>query len=169
VQTISELEGEWTSIDQYSAKMPDGTTRIFTRDEFTKFWDRLFGRFTDKLASLIGIVSMDGNEALERIEVAFIAHIYLENKNRRGLPRPSSAHYEGRLRFSESPYNEAIHLSQEIKPQEADRFTLRLAIPGTGIFEFELALKDIAGNILFSSRVVLEGFVPHSLANRLSA
>jgi len=169
VQTICALDGEWTSRDQFNAKMPDGTTRNFARDEFTEFWDRLFGRFTDKLASLIGIVSMDGVDAPERIEVAFIAHVYLENKNRLGLPRPSSARYDGRLRFSESPYNEAIQLSQEIKSQEADRFTLGLAIPGTGIFEFVLALKDIAGNVVFSSRVVLEGFVPHSLAKRLSA
>jgi hypothetical protein len=169
VETICGLDGDWASEDQFDAKLPNGTTRTFTRDEFSAFWDSLYGRFTDKLASLIGIVSMDGVETASRIDVAFVAHVYLENKNRFGLPKPSSAHYDGKLHFSTSSYRKSIHLSQEIKPQEADRFTLRLAIQGTGIFKFALELKDIVGNIVFSSPIHLEGFVPHSRAKSLHA
>jgi hypothetical protein len=169
LQTICELEGDWTSEDRFEAKMPDKTTRGFTRDEFTAFWDGLYGRFTEKVASLMGILTMDRDEALGHMETAFIAHVNLENKNRRGLPRPSSADYHARFRFSELPYKEMVHLSQELKPQEADRFTIRLAIPGTGRFDFDLLVKDVGGNIVYSSRIVLDGFVPHSLADRLSA
>ena len=84
LQTICELDGEWKSADRFEANMPDKTTRVFTRDEFTVFWDGLYGRFTEKIASLMGILSIDRDGALRRMETAFIAHVNLENKNSAG-------------------------------------------------------------------------------------
>jgi hypothetical protein len=153
----------------------------FARDGYVR-WDHFdlrenppevfaaLGPFTTNLALLKGELRYAYPRAPEGIRrVKFIAWIWLLNARRKGAPRPPTAAYSVLLPPSGGRRSIVVPIAQEIKNDDTDRFTLRIASPKSSSHRFRIRLAYGSNQSVLSSWIKLDLFMPRSAARLLGA
>jgi hypothetical protein len=142
----------------------DGSEITTTPEAFKQKRNSYFGKFKEGGALVCGEMyytrtNRDGSSVEERLKFSTI--VYLFNKHLAGVPRPPSYAYGVRFREQGDNYECRVNISQEIKPQETDRFTIKVGVGKSSYHKFMLSL--LANNIVTGvDSVEMEIFVPRS-------
>jgi hypothetical protein len=98
----------------------------------------------------------------QRHSVKFHAHVYLANKNRLGIPKPSSAAYGTVFDINKTSYQKRVQISHDLQPGETDRFTVKIAVAQSSSHRLRATIRDITGRELKSLPIEMSCFVPRS-------
>jgi hypothetical protein len=101
--------------------------------------------------------------------VAFLAWTWLINARRKGKPRPPTTAYHVLLEPSGGHRSIVVPIAQELRHEETDRFTLRIASPRSSRHRFRLRLVYGSRQSVRSSLIDLDLFMPRSAARFLAA
>jgi hypothetical protein len=155
--------GEWEDRNTFVVPGIDGPGERISGPEMQERWKACLGRFQEEIGTLIGEISFATSvDAGHRRAVRFQAEVYLCNENRKGLPRPPTFMYDAALVARGDHYQRRVPISHTVQPGEADRFTIRLAVPQSSLHRFHATLRDIAGLALRSLPIEMSCFVPRS-------
>ena len=100
-------------------------------------------------------------------KVRFQSPIYLCNLNRVGMHKPSSYTYDTIFNTAEVVYERRVQISHDIKPNEADRFSVKVAVEQSSIHRFRATMRDIRGRTIQSPLTEMTLFVPRSRKHRI--
>jgi CHAT domain-containing protein len=154
-------QGEWRSREAFEIPTADGGKEEISAAEVETRFRKCLGPFSAGVSTLAGEISFpDPSQSGDRHSVRFFAHVYLENKNRVGLPKPPSYAYGTAFEVNRSSYQRRVQISHELKPGETERFTVKIAVAQSSVHKFRSTLKDITGEALDSTQVEMRCFVP---------
>lgn len=163
VDTLTGLMyGKWSE-GFFVVTRGDGTEERIPLDRIEARWTECLGRFTAEVGTLAGEITFKvENGSGSASGVKFLAAVYLANENRRGLPRPPSYKYDSAFDVRGTNYERRVPISHSLQAGEADRFTVRIAIPGSSHHRFQATLRDVSGSVWQSVPIELRCFVPRS-------
>jgi hypothetical protein len=153
--------GEWESPEIFVAPKSDGSQERIVAAELDGRLKKCLGPFQDSVGTLAGEISFaSAEDASSRHQVKFQAVVYLENRNRVGIPRPATFTYAAVFDAQNTAYQRRVQISHEIKPGETDRFTVKIAVPRSSSHRFRTTIRDISGLDLVSLPIEMNCFVP---------
>jgi hypothetical protein len=154
--------GKWDH-DTYVAPAADGSEERMTEAEATERDKKCLGRFQDEVGTLVGTISFRTPEGAGVVHhVKFQAPVYLSNRNRMGIPRPSTFQYDTAFETQNANYQRRVQIAQTIQPGDTDRFTVKVAVAQSSFHCFRASIRDITGLELQSLPIELNCFVPRS-------
>jgi len=169
-QLILLTNGDWESNDVFVAPTADGSKERMTANEMESRIKQYLGRFNDYVGTLIGEICFAAPEAIDgRHCVKFHAFVYLANENRYGIPKPVSAKYGTAFDVQKSSYQKRVQISHELQPGEADRFTVKIAVPQSSYHRFRATIRDITEQTLQSLPIEMKCFIPRSRRSSIEA
>jgi hypothetical protein len=126
-------------------------------------WTECLGPFKSEASTLVGEIGfkVEDSSGSESV-VKFFAHVFLANENRRGIPRPPSYKYDTAFDVQNANYQRRVNISHSLQAGEADRFTVKIAIPRSSHHRFQATLRDVSGLVWKSVPIELRCFVPRS-------
>ena len=155
--------GQWENRDTFVAPKGDGLEERMTGAEMRERWKNCLGRFQEEIGTLAGeITFMAANDAGPTHRVKFHASVYLSNESRKGIPKPSTFMYDTAFEAQNTSYQRRVPVSHILQPGEADRFTVKVAVPKSSFHRFYATLRDITGLALRSLPIEMNCFVPRS-------
>jgi hypothetical protein len=158
---IRLYNGNWESQEVFVVPTTDGSEERIPAAELDQRFQKCLGPFQEAVGTLIGEISFPAaHRPGGRQQVTFFAHVYLENKNRRGLPRPPSCAYQTTFDVENKSYQRRVSISHELQPGEADRFTVKVAVPRSSFHRFRVTVRDITELTLESLPIEMRCFVP---------
>jgi hypothetical protein len=139
-----------------------GAQSSLSRDEHEKAVKKSLGPFQDAVGTIIGEIDFVESSSVQKYLVRFRAVVFIWNVNRRGLPRPPSALYDVEFQPVGRDYRKNVPVSHELRPGEADRFLIRVAVSQSSIHQFRVLFRDIGGEQVISPWIRLKCFVPRT-------
>jgi hypothetical protein len=107
----------------------DGSEERMTLAEIEEREKKCLGKFQEWAGTLVGEISFTTADSVGRKHrVRFLAPVYLENKNKRGLPKPPTYMYDAAFDTPNTAYQRRVQISHELLPGETDRFTVKVAV-----------------------------------------
>jgi len=94
-------------------------------------------------------------------QVEFATEVWIFNENRVGAPAPPSYQYHVKFEVDGSSYQRRVPTSHVLKPQEADRFTIKIGMDKSSEHRFRLKLLYNQTETR-SYEIVMKTFVPRS-------
>lgn len=164
----------WEPNEVFSVPTAAGTTEKLSPAEMEERAKKYRGPFEKAVGTLVGRIAFrdPGAKDAER-SVKFYAYVFIENKNRKSLPRPPTFSYDTVFDSDNLNYRRAFSISHELRPGEADRVTVKIAVPTSSVHHFRVTVRDISGLMLQSPPIELRCFVPRSrqqaVANKVVA
>jgi hypothetical protein len=141
-----------------------GVTISLPEQELGKRYSTIWGRFTNGYAKVFGRLDYrsSGQYGEDREYTSFIlSRVPLRADWRVGEASPPSAHYSIKLEYDRSDYRVTAPISHSLKPNEADRFTVKLHAERSSTHDLRLSL--MAGDKVFHARRIALGlFSPRS-------
>jgi hypothetical protein len=169
-QLILLTNGDWETRDVFVVPTADGPEEKISAAEMQDREKRSLGRFQDYVGTLVGEISFGVAEAnSQRHSVKFHSYVYLANKNRLGLPKPSSAAYGTVFDINKVSYQKRVQISHELQPGETDRFTVKIAVAQSSSHRLSATIRDITGRELKSLPIEMNCFIPRSRASAITA
>jgi hypothetical protein len=150
-----------SALDKLLSQSDEG----ITEDEWNRMASKALGPFKEASALVYGTLVYSWESAAKGIvdkRLPFFTRVFIANQNLEGLPRPPSAQYNALLELHKKDYSVSVQLSQEIKPNEVDRFNIRLGAAQTSLHRFTLQLIYNDGRALAPLPVSIHIFVPRS-------
>jgi len=162
-QLILLTNGDWETRDVFVIPTAGGLEEKITAAEMQDREKQFLGKFKDYVGTLVGEIRFRAAEAnSQRHSVKLHSYVYLANQNRLGLPKPSSATYGTVFDVDKSSYQKRVQISHELRPGEADRFTVKIAAGQSSSHRFRAIIRDITGRELKSLPIEMNCFVPRS-------
>jgi len=151
-------------------KGEDGAESVMTWGEHQDAIKRSLGPFQEELGTVIGQINFTESSTGQNYAVRFRALVYIFNKNRRGLPRPPSAVYHVELETTGTNYQRHLaDFSHEIKPDETDRFLIKLEVKQASNHRLRVTFRNVDGHAIHSPWISLQCFVPRTRRGRVEA
>jgi nucleoside phosphorylase len=158
---LSLTNGEWESQDIFVAPNLNGAQERIVAAEYHRRIRMCLGPFRDWVGTLAGEISFaSADDASHHYQVKFQAVVYLGNENRKGIPMPPTYTYATIFDAQKTAYQRLAKISHAIKPGEADRFTVKIAVPRSSSHRFRATIRDIGGLVLKSLPIEMNCFVP---------
>ena len=158
---LSLTNGDWESPDIFVAPNLDGSTERIVAAEYDGRIKTCLGPFQDWVGTLAGEIDFaSAGGASRRHQVKFQAVVYLANVDRRGIFKPPTYSYDARFEAENTGYQRLVNISQEIKPGETDRFTVKIAVPLSSFHRFRTTIRDTSGETFKSEPIEMNCFVP---------
>jgi hypothetical protein len=160
--------GEWETRDTFVAPNSEGLLERMSKAELDERWKKHLGRFQEEVGTLAGeirFVPADGSGRERRVK--FNASVYLTNKNRRGIHKPPTFTYDTAFEAQKAHYQRRVPISHTLQPGEADRLTVKVAVPQSSFHRYRATLRDISGLALQSLPIEMSCFVPRSRRQRV--
>jgi hypothetical protein len=155
--------GQWEDRDTFVAPTSDGLEERMTGPEMQERWKKCLGRFQEEIGTLAGEISFRADDgARSKHSVKFHAPVYLSNMGRKGIPKPSTFTYDTAFETQKGHYQRRVPISHTLQSGEADRFSVKVAVPQSSFHRFHATLRDITGGILRSLPIEMSCFVPRS-------
>jgi hypothetical protein len=146
-----------------SAKQHTLKLKTFSRDSVVRLTRYVPKELEDKdEASVNG--KIDFGPVQRRMTVPFVTAVKFDITP--GEPLPPSYAYDLALTAGKAPDTVPVAIAQNIRPGAGDQFVLRIASDKSAHYEFALTLRLIGGRQLPPQHVVLDVFVPRSVAGR---
>ena len=155
------INGQWDDQDIFVAPSSDGLEERMTGSEMQERWKKCLGRFSEEIGTLIGEINFTSADESDR-KIKFHAPVYLSNVGRKGIPKPSTFTYDTAFEIQNINYLRSVPISHTLQPGEADRFTVRVAVPQSSFHRFHATVRDISGLALRSLPIEMSCFVPRS-------
>ena len=160
-------DGEWGD-EKYIVTLEDGSKKLLSKTEVDEQYKTCLGPFQDAIGTLSGeITYATTHGGTPKRPARFLAYVYLANKNRLGLPRPPTYAYDTSFETEAANYQKRVQISHTLQPNEADRFTIRVAVMEPSLHRFRATLRDVTGITITSLPVEMKCFVPRSQRHRL--
>lgn len=158
--------------DTITVRDKKGEELTMTRKEFEMKRASLLGPFVEGGGLVSGIISYNslqpnGNSITNELRFSTIVWIYDENLV--GINRPPSYAYSTKFKVTGEKYSRRVNMSQEIKPGETDRFTLKIGVEKSSLHAFNLRLIYNGTKELQAGSFQLSTFVPRSSAGLLAS
>ena len=162
-QLILLSNANWESGETAVVPTVDGGEERVASADMEERWKKSLGRFQGGVGILIGEIGFATAAAKDqRHIVRFRAPVFLENKNRRGLPKSPTWTYDTVFETQKIGYQKRVQISHELRPGEADRFTVKVAVAQSSFHRFRATIRDITGETFESLPVEMTCFVPRS-------
>lgn len=150
-------EGEETT---YVYQTKDGKQYKLSEKELHERINKANGKFVDGKALFAGEISyLDPLDRTRRISIKLFNAVHF-GKRPPGAPRYPSFKYSVELDVDGKNYTKKIALSQGLVPQEADRFTIKIAADKSSRHRFRLKLLYNDGKVIESPPISLDLFMP---------
>ena len=143
----------------------DGKTTIMEDEEYENLFKQCLGKFQDKRATIIGEITFTGitlSGEREKHIVKFKTIVYIINENRYGLIAPPSFQYGTKFLDEGENYEKRVPISHVLKPQEADRFNIKIGMDKSSRHFFKMKLIYNEGLELETQDIVLTTLIPRS-------
>jgi hypothetical protein len=174
IERLSELEtieiGTESGTERVVTEGRDDQHETFTREEYDRELKKALSPFVDNLALVEGEIDYETHAApAGKRKVRFCTFVHLYNEHRAGAPPPTTCEYNVLLRTEGSHYTVPVNVSQEIKPGELDRFTLRVGAQKSSQHRFRIRFIYNGQKELLSGPIDLKVFIPRSVVKLISA
>jgi hypothetical protein len=154
--------GRWDR-DVFVAPKADDSEERMTKAQMEARWEQCLGPFNMEVGTLAGEIDFNtvGDLSANNV-VKFSAPVYLTNMNRKGILRPPSYKYDSAFNVQALDYQRRVQISHSLQPGEADRFTVKIAVPQSSRHRFHVTLRDLSGLVWQSVPIEMNCFVPRS-------
>jgi hypothetical protein len=129
-------------------------------DEYSEPLKKACGPFVGCSAIFAGEIAYDDPAILGKRRSVKLVNVIHFGPPGKGQPRPPSFRYSVRLEADGKNYVKKVSLSQTLAPQEADRFTIKIAADRSSQHHFRVKLICNDGKVLQSPPVSLNLFMP---------
>lgn len=134
--TFGGDENTYTIIDE------NGQEKTLNEKEYEKRINDAIGPFKNGVAKMFGEISYEGINASDELmkeKLRFENEIHLGRQGA-GAPAPPSFVYDVMFESNKTSYKKEIPISQAIKPNEFDRFDIKIAAPISSRHQFKVIL-----------------------------
>lgn len=104
-------------------------------------------------------ISLQGKPIENRIKFSTI--VWLFDENLAGVPAPPTYEYGTRFQVTGKNYERRVNISQQIKPGETDRFTIKIGVDKSSLHKFSFSLL-YNNSVIGEQKIVMRIFVPRS-------
>lgn len=158
-ETEIELDPALTSLGVDVATV-EAAGHSLNDDELSDSLKKACGAFVGCAAMLAGEISYDDPAVPGKRRAVKLLNVIHFGPPGKGKPRPPSFRYSVKLDVDGKNYVKKVALSQTLTPQEADRFTIRIAADRSSLHHFRVKLIYNNGKVLESPPVSLNLFMP---------
>jgi hypothetical protein len=140
-----------------------GTERSMSFQEHAEAVKGCLGPFVEEIGTAVGEIEFSTRTStgvVRQTKVRFCAPVHIFNEHRRGLPKPPSYTYHAELEAGRNNYQRVVSLSHEIKPDETDRFIMKLLVRQPSHHRLRIAFRSVDGLTVQSPWIELRCFVP---------
>lgn len=170
VDTIKNRPIESTYFENsttYVFKDKNGNVTKMNEQQYRERLKKAYGPFVTGSALFIGELSYaDPSNPSKRKSLKLVNQIVFGEPGV-GAPRPPSFRYNVKFEVEGRNYTQEVALAQELKPQEADRFTIRIAADKSSFHRFKLRLIYNNGKVITSPPITLGLFMPQDVERYL--
>jgi len=145
---------------------------IQTYEEFEGKRSKILGPFSNGGALVSGSISYESltpGEEKSVNELKFSTVVWIFNEHRGGAPMPPSYGYSTKFEVDKKSYSRRVNMSQEIKPGETDRFTLKIGVDKSSLHTFNMRLAYNGSKVIQAGSFQLGIFVPKSGADYMES
>jgi hypothetical protein len=152
----------------YTFQPKNGPRYTLDGKQYRDRLERANGKFLGGSAFLFGEISYDSPDVPTKRSSTKLVNIIHFGEPGVGAPRPPSFTYSVKFEVNGEKYVKKVALSQVLMPQEADRFTIKIAADSSSHHLFRLRLIYNDGKSIESPNMSLDLFMPRDAGQYLT-